>query len=362
MKSEDIVKQKIKDVENSTINQAAGDLTIVNNNGIQPDDLRQLVYEMVNSRLFELGISSNQFQKERGREYGEALLSGLSSPENMPLLHKFEDPKMWYILRDSLEQYVRSGSQQDLEDQIAMLIDRLKVDEHTVERAVIEEAIITLPKLSRPSVALLAAMRMRDLLLTGDTIKIILGFHQYAKVYHELERISPVDIAYLRQKNCCMTFTDDKQYISLEQILLKQYDLFFRHYGNPTHLNDILHDHPELVIVIHGQNFFINYKDKFLVPHISQTRQMSEFLIKEYGEKREKAIMDCLNNCPQFSEQEVRDFIIGEWPEWRFAFDIMNRESVQNLVITPLGAYIGQRFFEKISSVTLPKFIDSFNM
>lgn len=355
-------KQKIKDIQDSTINQVAGDLKIVNNNGIQPDNLRQLVYEMVNSRLFELGISSKQRINERGKEYGESLLSGLSVPENEPLLQKFEDPKMWYVLRDSLEQYVRSGSQQDLEDQVAMLIDRLKVDEHAVERAVIEEAIVTLPKLSKPSVALLAAMRLRELVLNGSIFNILVGFHRQAKMYHELEGLTPVDVAYLRQKNCCMTFTSMKQYVSLEKLLLINYDLLFRHYGKPEDFESIMHEHPELDVVIDNQSLLVNYKNKYLFPQITQTMEVERLLPKEISEERRKAILDYMNNCPPFSEEEVRAFIVGVWPEWKYAFDIMDRENVQNMIITPLGAYIGQRFLEKNSGLTFPKFIESFNM
>lgn len=355
-------KQNIKDIQNSTVNQTAGDLTIVNNNGIQPDNLRQLVYEMVNSRLFELGISSKQCINKRGQEYGESLLSGLSSPENEPLLQKFEDPKMWYVLRDSLEQYIRSGSQQDLEDQVAMLIDRLKVDEHAVERAVIEEAIVTLPKLSKPSVVLLAAMRLRELALNGSIFNILAGFHRQAKIYHELEGLIPVDIAYLRQKNCCMTFTSMKQYVSLEKLLLINYDLLFRHYGKPEDFESILHDHPELDVVIDNQSLLVNYKNKCLFPQITQSMEVDKLLPMGISKERRKAILDYMNSCPPFSEEEVKAFVVGEWPEWKLAFDIMDRENVQNMVITPLGAYIGQRFLEKKSGVTIPKFIESFNM
>lgn len=354
-------KQNIKDIQNSTVNQAIGDLTIVNNNGIQLDYLRQLVYEMVNSRLFELGISSKLCINERGQEYGESLLSGLSSPENLTLLQKFKDPKMWYVLRDSLEQYIRSGSQQDLEDQVAMLIDRLKVDEHAVERAVIEEAIVTLPKLSKPSVALLAAMRLRELALNGSIFDILVGFHRQSKIYHELEGLSPVDIAYLRQKNCCMTFTTLEQYVTLEKLLLINYDLLFRHYGKPEDFESIMHDHPELDVVIDNQSLLVNYKNKYLFPQITQSMEMGKILPKDISEERRKAIFDYMSSCPPFNEEEVRAFVGGEWPDWKSAFEIMDRENVQNMIITPLGAYIGQRFLEKESAVNIPKFIDSFN-
>ena len=351
-------KQSIQDLIDSNVNQAGRDINI--NVGVQYNDLRQMVQDIVRAEMFQSNQVFRQTLEARALEYDAKVVEKITEEQDATLIDKFARPDIQFAMRDSVKQFVRSGSQEDLEEQVDMLIDRLKVGEGSVMQSVIEEAINILPRLSRPAVALLASIRFRSLVIQGNSFSILSLIHRNAKMYKELCELKPIDLAYLRQLNCCMRLSGLLEYNSFESTLAEQYNMFFRHYGAPEDYGRIMVEHPELKIDFDGTSFLIIYKDKSLIP-LHPNFVVLERELKEIGRfDQYEAISAYVNSCPKFTEQEVRDFVINESSDWEYAFENLDRNDVRELELTPLGAYIGQKYLKKLQDIQYPDINESF--
>ena len=352
-------KQTIQDIVNSNVNQAGRDINI--NVGVQYSDLRQMVLDVVRAEMFQSNQVFRQTLEARALEYEAKVVGKISDEQDVALIDKFARPDIQFAMRDSVKQFVRSGSQEDLEEQVDMLIDRLKVGEDSVMQSVIEEAINILPRLSKPAVALLASMRLRTMTMNGNCFSLLTALRVTGAICKELDGLKPIDISYLRQRNCCIPTSGYKKYNSYEEILVKKYDMFFRHYGESSNYEKIMSEHPELNIKINNLAFFIPYNSKYIIPSLHRLSMLENELKCLGVTDRYDLISAYVNSCPKFNEQEVWDFVINESPDWKFGFEVLDRDDVRELEITPLGAYIGQKFLKKLTKGNYPDIDESFN-
>lgn len=346
-------QQKIEGTKDSTVNQAGGDLTI--NQGIQYPELRQVVTDIVKSEMFQLSQKAEETKMERAMEYERRLTEQLASNTNSTLIPQFQRPDIQFAMRDSLKEFIKKGSAESLEEQVEMLIERLTVDENSVMRSVIEEAIVTLSRLSKPAVALLASMRLRDLVLNCDTSGLIENFRSRRSMYGLLEHVTQLDIAYLRQLNCCQILTGLKQYISYENMLISKYDMLFRHYGSEDEMRRMLSEYDLAELRLKGQQLFIPYKQYGIICNCPRLSLVEGPLKQQGNEELFERLRNVVNSRTKWTADEVRTFILNEVPEFRFAFDVLNQEDVQDLKITPLGAYIGQKFLKRTINMNCPE-------
>lgn len=130
-------KQKVEHIENSPVNQAGRDQYILNN-GVSFNEVNTLLANMkgiikdvVRSELQNHDQVAQQTIRARVVEYDEAVTEILGTPENIPLLEKFERPDVQRVLRTSLIQYICKGDQETKESMVDMMIDRLNTDGKT---------------------------------------------------------------------------------------------------------------------------------------------------------------------------------------------------------------------------------------
>ena len=357
-------RQKITDINDSDINQAGRDNNIVViNQGIQYSDLRQIVTDIVRSEMFQLSSQARETIKELAIQYEKKLSEKLVDIHEDDSIKQFGRPDIQFVLRDSLKQYVKDANDENLEDQIDMLIDRLHVDNENVMKSIIEEAIITLPKLSKSAVALLAAMRLRDLTMEGDSLAVFAHFSGTQKIYKYIQDIKPIEVAYLRQLNCCNSFSDLKQYNLLENIIFGQYDLLFRHYGKIEDFDNIVKENTFLSIENYKNKYALfKYKDRELMSCFPNTTILQTELEKINETDKIQPLLDFFSKCPLFTSEEIRNLMIDIAPDFKYAFETLNRKDVQSLKITPLGAYIGQKYIIKQLGVSCPEIYESFEL
>ena len=355
-------KQSIEGVNDSNINMAGGDINnIVTYEGVQYPELRQIVTDIVRSEMFQLSRQANVSINNLAIRYEQRLIEKLADINQRVNLEQFAQPGIQIVLRDSLKQYVKSASEDDLNEQIDMLIDRLHTEEN-VMKSIIEESIITLPKLSKPSVALLAAMHLRDLMVQGNTLIVISSFANHQRIYSYLKDIRDIDIAYLRQLSCCYIFSGLKAYVKLENLILDAYNFMFRHCGKIGDLENIVKSNPFLSYENGNKCALFKYKEIELMPSFPNKNFLNNELKRVNEEDKIAPLSDYFSKCTPFTEDEVRNFVVDIAPNYKYAFETLNRGDVVSMKITPLGAYIGQKFIIKQLGVNCPDIYESFKL
>ena len=359
-------KQLAKDIHDSEITQVAGDQHIHNEVSLETMNtllvnMKSVIQDVVRSELMNKSEIARQVTTDRTMQFDEAFTEKLSNPSNAPLLEKFNRPDVQRILRTSLIQFIDKGDEETKEELVDLLIDRLNFDDKSIEQAVVDEAIVTLPKLSDAACSLLVFMYFRQLAFAGDSMTLMTQFQIMGKLAEKLANLTMLDVAYLRQQRCCDGFEGLKQFISYEQILLKNYGDFFRDYGNQEQVSEIFSAHPEL-------QFNIDNRANFVIDGISNNRLVFSYCRRDYLrnklnqaglEDRYTSITSYLDSCPLFDEFRVRQEVVNHSDSWNFVFDNLNKENVQTMNLTPLGIYIAKKVLKRNLGYETPSLAES---
>ena len=155
--------------EKSTVNQANGNINniTINNNGLQIGDVVPLIQSLVKS---ELEVYKSQAENTVSRRLNEftALLESELEKKVSDKINRFTEPAMQFATREATIGYLKSGDPAEGEALIDLLIERVKEKERTSKQALIDEAIRTLPKLSRENIAVLTLITYAKLCITGN--------------------------------------------------------------------------------------------------------------------------------------------------------------------------------------------------
>ena len=352
-------KQSAENIQNSTLNQVNGNQTIYN--GMPYHDLKELIHDVVESDLMRLGIKARQTAEARTDEYQEAVVDKMGSEELQPMMDKFERPDVQFTLHSSLIQYIKSGEETTKEDMVDMLIDRLKADNNTVEKSVIDEAIVTLPRLSKAAVAFLSILCFRSLTVNGDSFSVIARFSILGNIVEPLKDLTPLDIAYLRQLNCCANIGTLSHFLTYEELLLKMYDYMLRDFGPIDKVDEIFKEYPELPFKVgHKTLFFVDGLSNTLLINLPNKDRMESLLTENGCADKIDVVRNYIETRPVFTTEKVSSLVASHHEGWKYALEVMRRDSVKKLELTPLGMYIAKRNLKKIAYMGTPGLQDLF--
>lgn len=353
--------QRIENISGSQISQVFVDQHIHNDVSLDGmntllTNMKSVIKDVVRAELNERNDIARQTTVDRTLGFDEAITSRLSDPAAEPLLEKFDRPDVQRVLRTALIQYIDKGDEETKDEMVDLLIDRLNLDDKTIERSVVDEAIGVLPKLSKAACCLLVFMLFRELTINGNSLAFISNIMILGRYAENLKNLSKLDIEYLKQLNCCQGFTSLKQYIDYEKMLLSLYDDFFRDYGSKDEIKKINSDHPELIMVIDGQSAFVidGLDGSRLVFCSPKRNNLKDILAKNgYGD-RYNSIVSYLDGCPKYDEARVRDCLVSHSSNWNDVLNWLNTDVVQGLNLTPLGMYIAKKVVKRSTGVNTP--------
>ena len=103
------VEQKIKNVENSTVNQVTGDQIV--NIGITAADAIAISKEVVRIEMGIYTAKANEIAEQRLNEISNKLIEQISSSNCPQNLQKFEDPAIQFALKETYKSYIESGDE-----------------------------------------------------------------------------------------------------------------------------------------------------------------------------------------------------------------------------------------------------------
>lgn len=143
-------------VDGSTAIQAGGNVTITQT-GLGYSEVRDVALDVIRSHLNELAGAAKSIAMSRATEITEAFLKKLLT-ENASGLGKAEDPDFQHALFTVQKEYARCGDRELGDLLVDLLVDRSKRDQRDILQIVLNESLLTAPKLTESHLASLAVI------------------------------------------------------------------------------------------------------------------------------------------------------------------------------------------------------------
>ena len=222
-------KQEVSDINNAVVQQANGN---INNYGLGYNDVKAICHDVIRQELTMITKEASEVFKDEIDSFLKFFIEKLEQLNNPRLIERLKKPKLQFILHFTMKEYATSYNTETKEELIDLLIERLRVDENSLEMFLIETAIEILPKITKNQCYFLGALALR-LQNVDNTISNPIIARNYlkkqAQLYEGLDRITNLDIQYLKQINCCTTLIGQSPYYDILRNQKKEYDLLFRH-------------------------------------------------------------------------------------------------------------------------------------
>lgn len=364
--------QDIARISNSNVNQAGGNITI-NNNGVQLADIITLVDHLVESKLQNYYAQGQLKAEERRKNFGARLTKSLGN-KAADKLYRFNEPSVQYSTRRAALGYIKSGDDEQGEDLIDLLIERINSKELSTEQNLIDKAIEVLPTLSKNSLKLLILLAYRDLSFQGVRTKYIEWLNCINPILDGVENISALDVAYLQQSECALGLANLFPHNPYEKEILNKEDLFYRHNITGGQYDEYLRifglsesakgitgyaSAEELVAI--NSVILANPQERYAQVQICSTQTLEHVLENPKFENLRDKIHKAIKLGPPFSAEEVKRSLIGINLQWEHALKLLDRGDVITLRPSLLGYYIASRKLSKLSGqkISLDIFIDN---
>lgn len=356
---------QVSDVSgNSMVNQAKGNIYNIsnNNNGLQIADVVPLVQALVKS---ELGVCQLQAENTVLRRFNEftAYLESEIEKKVSDKISRFAEPAMQFAAREATIGYLKSGDPAEGEALIDLLIERVKEKERTSKQFLIDEAIRTLPKLSRENIAALTLITYDKLAVTGNKNSLDNWIKCLTPILDIVPKINRLDIEYLIQADCVSASS-----ISIAQTenwyerSRKNYPLAFaspidasfsmeftEKYGIHIKEDQILFSSSETMnhILALIQTLKFN-KDGTITPLLLKRENYADFFQSNGLNSMQPDIDKLLSHIEIISDEKILSYYAEYHPNWPTAIKMLNERPINGFTLKPVGAYIGSRQLTKL--------------
>lgn len=353
----DIRKQDIGDITNSTVIAINGDVTI---DGEKYNNILKSLIEVVRKDFESYSYTAIANAKEDIANYLKRIIEKLAKEHLTHLTEKFQKPSIQIGLHDSIISYISSEDENIREYIVELMIDRLKVQSGTTEQSIVNEAIKLIPALNTKTMSLLALMNLRHQVMLPPVSTILdSSFSELSPIVNQAPQISSIDIEFISQNKCTRVITSLYPIDTLENHLLKQYDLYFRQEGDKDELDAFAAIHPEIMYQVNDMGTcmfcctnkdmerwkFCDVNSKVFYDRLRTRGQ--EYLIPLVEELKSKFAI--------FSQNDVREYLSKINPNWMAVFNLLNSPQLNHLDLSVLGMYIGSKYISMVmKSPSLP--------
>jgi len=344
---------------NLVVNDTKGSTINIGMTYTEVSDLCQKLIALEVGRLTKEAADDFRRQFEAFEKKFYEKLAAMESKENIERLRK---PGMQLCLCETILSSMKTDDEQTKEQLQEMLIERLNVDENTTDRAIIEDAIEKASKISKPLMALMVALQFRSYTMGPLKQALDYSFTQMGELFASLDELTYLDIAYGTQLQCLTNnaiFTTGATY---EDILLANYDLYFRHairYGDYKVFRDA---HPEIqhevqlnnikgfaMICIDGSKPGVEEDDQDVTIMAASSATVRNKLKKQGKEYMLLAFELLLQQMPVFTKEEMKDYLVGLNPGWASLFRVLDKFKVNNMQLSPVGNYLSLVYAKRIT-------------
>lgn len=351
-------EQKAENIQNSTINQAKRDIHI--HNGMTYSEVKDVCETTVRAEVERLTADAKKEFEQILEEFKKEFISRLEALENKDNIQKLRKPALQLCVHKTIMETVGTENSKSREELLDLLIDRLNADEESADKVVINDAIEKAAKLSKPMKALLVALLLRSVIHPGPFLMEHI-FEKYGEVFKELDHLTGLDIAIGRQLQCVYPVSGLMPVASYEDILLRNYDLIFRHRGTFSDIKRFAATHPCIndgVNVMGWEGARIFSFDGTKNPKITDDTEFfyivpsSEVLKKIMSEQgrydMKQALDELLATQPPYTHEEVRQCLRNINEGWDSLFRTCQRSEVARMLLSPVGNYLAMAYTRKM--------------
>ncbi len=331
----------------STVHQAGNvfpNATTVNI-GMTDTEVRALVDKLVKSKLALYQQDAAEETLRRKMVIIDQLIERLKQLDSA-LRQRFQEPAIQFAVSETTTEYIRSGKEELSDDLIDLMIERLKVEEHSTQQAIIDDARHILPKLSNSAVAILAMLAFVKIILIRQRSQFIDCLRKLSPLLSQLEDLHSLDIAYLEQARCGHSQPAITYNQSFVASMKRTYDVFFTHPITADTYNRVLaENHLNTVVDIHAHVATMSlfaFKGELLQYNLST--KADDRSIKGPFKDHVIACYNALRpHFKPYTDNEIRQFFLDIDPNWQAAFNLFERSDIRTLLLDPVGVYIGTR-------------------
>lgn len=337
-------KDQEQDVsEGSSAIQAGRDVTIVKT-GLTYAEVRDIALDVFRANFYQLAGVAKETAKARAEEITEAFLSKLQK-EHPAGLEKSHDPDFQYALFTVQKEYARNGDK-DLGDLLVdLLVDRSKQEQRDILQIVLNESLVTAPKLTESQLAALALI-----FLFAYTQNYGVGNHKMLGEYldkYAAPFVSKVvkNLACYQHLEFCGCGSIGLVKGNLESILGMTYQGQFLKGFDEKEVSD------RGVSIGLDPRFFIrclNDRSKFQVR--ANNKELLEEAFEEHGVTAEdRAKINALFGVGKMNDTEIKEKCIEIRSYMSVLFETWSGSTMQNFTLTSVGIAIGHANIKRLA-------------
>jgi hypothetical protein len=315
-------------------------------------ETKNIFLEILRNDFEKFSMQAAEQAKTELENFLEILFEKLAKEKLTSIVENFKLPAVQVSLHDTLMGYIVTEDIHIKHFIVDVLIDRLKMQDNTIERTIINDAINIIPKLSLPTACLIALMALRQQVAVMP-ISFMLDFYfmQLSPIVDNLKNVTNLDIEYIKQNNCTVPITGLFPIDSFENHLLRQYDLFFRQKGSFKKFIEFSEIHPEVRFSVNDLGTCMASISRENSEHWQFCDTNSTLFYNRLRERQQEYLIPLVEelkkDMPIFSKLEVREYLISINSNWSFAFDLLNSEALGKSGLSILGNYIGSKLISK---------------
>jgi hypothetical protein len=317
-------------------------------------DIQNMFVEILRKDFERFSIDAINNTKSELNEFLEDLLRKLVNEQQVQLIEKFNNPAIQVFLHDTLIGYISNEDNIMKEYIVDILIDRLKVNSNSTEKAILNEAIKLIPNLNLFTSSLIVLMNLRHQVVnTPFSFMLDLFFNQLSPFIDNSCNINNLDIEYIIQNNCTKTISGIYFIDTYENHLLKQYDLYFRKKIGQEDFDSFRTIHPEIMHKVNddGTCMFIFDKKNGMFSDVNTT-----LFYKRLKARKQEYLIPLVEELKKFmpllTEKEVREYLCSINQNWLYACELLNSPALKTVDLNILGGYTTNKIISKYTNMT----------
>lgn len=311
-----------------------------NNYGLTARDAMEMTLQLFRDNFPKLQQEAYEIVEKRINEFTETFFQKLAVSE-FSNYQKFVDPAIQYTLFKAQKEYAKTGDEELKEYLISVLLERTKCESRNLKQIVLDEAINTLPKLTREQIDYLS-LSLSLLKLNHANITSLDAFAEMVKnklmMFFSENMKDDTFYSYLQITNCVSILPEGATYKPIDELLLNRYTGLFSKGFSIEEIKNELEESIEKYLPI----CTTCQQDKLKYQFNAMSLDVLENVITKNNlvEYRKKIIS--FYNKKTMTVEDVSKYLFGVDVNMSLLLNVWKKENslIKALTLTPVGLAI----------------------
>lgn len=345
-----LLGNRMKQSAGDNAQQIQGQTVLV---GMSYADVKDLCTTLIQSELALYAQAANAEAQKRFDTILDKLIDALTKIDEK-YRSRFQEPAIQFAANETFKEFIRSGKEELSDDLIDLMIERIRVEEHTTKQALIDEARQILPKLSSVTISILAILTFSKLIINNKKSKFIAYMQKLSPLLLQVGNPQSMDIAYLEQIRCGQVLSFISASSEFTEMMQKNYSPMFSH---PILIDDFNRtmaengwNNEDMSIALTMLALFETKGNQLIFNYSTLSKETFTTRQQEFLEASNKL----LSLARKYTKEEVKQFFLDIDPNWINAIKLFNRNDIKSFIVSPVGYYIGSRKLSKTLGEEIP--------